>query len=63
MSSAYEQNKKNVERYRKEHTSRVAINIKKEEKEEWERIAKASGMPLATLLRKLMANYIANHVE
>lgn len=62
--SGYEQNKKYVEKYRKEHTARVAINLKKEEKERWERIAAESGMPLATLIRKLMSEYaIANHVE
>lgn len=57
--SNYKQNKKYVEKYRKEHTARVAINIKKEEKEQWERIAAESGMPLATLIRKLMNEYAA----
>lgn len=57
MSSNYEQNKKYVEKYRKEHTSRVTINLRKEEKEEWQRIAEASGKPLATLIRKLISEY------
>lgn len=62
--SSYEQNKKYVEKYRKEHTARVAINIKKEEKEHWERIAAESGMPLATLIRKLMSEYAATkHID
>lgn len=63
MSSNYERDKASYIKYQKENISRVVINLKSEDKAEWERVAKASGMPLATLLRKLMANYIANHVE
>ena len=62
--SSYEQNKKYVEKYRKEHTSRVTINIKNEEKEQWQHIAETSGMPLATLIRKLVSEYaLANNIK
>lgn len=57
---SYESNKKYVDKYRKDHIARVAINIKKEEKEQWERVAAESGIPLATLIRKLMNDYMNN---
>lgn len=63
MASNYERDKQSIMNYQKNNTSKVVINLKNEEKEQWQHIAKASGMPLATLLRRLMANYIANHVE
>ncbi len=60
MSASYEQNKKYAEKYRKKHIDRVVINLKIEDKAEWERIAAESGMPLATLIRKLMSEYSKN---
>ena len=60
MSASYEQNKKYAEKYRKKHIDRVVINLKIEDKAKWESVAEASGMPLATLLRKLMTDYISS---
>lgn len=61
MMSNYERDKRSIMKYQKENTSRVVINLKNEDKAEWERIAAASGMPLATLIRKLMNEYVANN--
>ena len=64
MASNYERNKESIRRYQKKSTSRVVINLRNEDKAEWERIAEASGIPLATLIRKLITEYaLANHIE
>lgn len=54
MSSNYERDKANVEKWRKENVSRVVINLKKEDKEKWQAYADAQGIQLATLIRSLM---------
>lgn len=54
MSSNYERDKANVEKWRKENISRVVINLKKDEKDAWNAYADAKGIPLATLIRQLM---------
>lgn len=61
MASNYERDKHSIMKYQKANTSRVVINLKNEDKVEWERIAAKSGMPLATLIRKLMQEYVANN--
>lgn len=60
MSSNYQRDKANVDKYRRNNISRVAINIKKDEKALWEQMAAEAGLPLATLIRKLMKEYIDN---
>lgn len=60
MASNYQRDKASVDKYRRENISRVAINIKKDEKALWEQMAAEAGMPLATLIRKLMKEYINN---
>ena len=61
MASNYMRDKASYMRYQKEKTSRVVINLKNEDKAEWERIADKSGLPLATLIRKLMNEYIRDN--
>lgn len=64
MASNYERDKQSIMNYQKNNTSKVVVNLRNEEKEQWQKIAEASGMPLATLIRKLMSEYaLANHVE
>lgn len=60
MASNYQRDKESIMKYQRNNTSKVVINLKNEDKEEWERVAVASGMPLATLLRKLMTDYISS---
>lgn len=60
MASNYERDKHSIMKYQKANTSRVVINLKNEDKAEWEHIAAESGIPLATLIRNLMKEYIAN---
>lgn len=57
MASNYERDKQSIMNYQKANTSKVVVNLKNEEKEQWQRIAAESGMPLATLLRKLMKEF------
>lgn len=57
MSSNYERDKESIMKYQRNNTSKVVVNLKIEDKAEWERIAAESGMPLATLIRKLMSEY------
>lgn len=64
MASNYERDKASYMRYIKENTSKVVVNLRKEEKEQWQHIAAESGMPLATLIRKLMSEYAATkHID
>lgn len=64
MASNYERDKASYMRYIKENTSKVVVNLRKEEKEQWQHIAEASGMPLATLIRKLVSEYaLANNIK
>lgn len=58
MSSNYQRDKANVDKYRRNNISRVAINIKKDEKALWEQAAAEAGLPLATLIRKLMYEHM-----
>lgn len=58
MASNYQRDKANVDKYRRNNISRVAINIKKDEKALWEQAADEAGLPLATLIRKLMYEYM-----
>lgn len=52
--SNYESSKESIMRWQKENISRVTINLKKEEKEKWQKYAESQGIPLATLIRELM---------
>lgn len=64
MASNYERDKQSIMNYQKNNTSKVVVNLKNEEKEQWQHIAEASGMPLATLIRKLMSEYaLANNIK
>lgn len=60
MASNYERDKQSIMNYQKNNTSKVVINLKNEEKERWKRVAAESGIPLATLIRKLMNEYMNN---
>lgn len=60
MASNYERDKQSIMNYQKNNTSKVVVNLKNKEKEQWERVAAESGIPLATLIRKLMNEYMNN---
>ena len=43
--SNYESSKESIMRWQKENISRVTINLKKEEKEKWQKYAESQGIP------------------
>lgn len=51
-------NRESVKKYRKEHISRIVVNLKKEDRAEWDKAAEKAGVPLATLIRQLMSDYM-----
>lgn len=59
MANNYERDKKSIMRYQKENIVYVKVGMSSAEKENWQAIAESSGMPLATLIRKLMKEYVA----
>lgn len=60
MASDYERDKESIMRYQKENIVYVKVAMNREEKASWQAVADASGMPLGTLLRKLMTDYISS---
>lgn len=60
MASNYERDKESIMKYQKENTVYVKVAMNREEKANWQAVADASGMPLGTLLRQLMNNYMEN---
>lgn len=58
--TVYERDKANIMKWQKENTVTVTIRMKHEEKKQWQEIADAEGKPLATLIRELMAQHIAD---
>lgn len=60
MASDYERDKESIMRYQKENIVYVKVAMNREEKANWQAVADASGMPLGTLLRQLMNNYMEN---
>lgn len=58
--TVYERDKDNIMKWQKENTTTVNIRIKHEEKALWQEYADYAGKPLATLIRELMAQYIAD---
>lgn len=53
----------NQAKYIKKKINRVVINTSIEEREEWEKAAKAEGIPLATLIRKLMKEHMQESID
>lgn len=52
--TVYERDKKSIMKSQKKNFSRIVINLKKEEKEQWQQFAESQGIPLATLIRQMM---------
>lgn len=58
--TVYERDKDNIMKWQKENTTTVTIRMKHDEKKRWQDVADAEGKPLATLIRELMEEHIAD---
>lgn len=55
---SYKPQYKPQQKYIKKNVDRVVVNTSAEEKQKWQAAADSAGMPLATLIRKLMSDYM-----
>ena len=58
--TVYERDKENIMKWQRQNTTTVTIRMKHDEKEVWQAVADAEGKPLATLIRELMTQHIAD---